>query len=209
MGVGYPRVKEIIQQVLGSGLIYLNSHADDWKNPDIEPYLNQYVRGSNGITAIDRVQLLKLLWDAVGTEFGGRHELYERNYGGDHEAVRFQTLFAYQGSGPGSRAQGLRRTMHVGVRRRRLDATRSDQQRRSADLADPTMTATTPPTDDPDLSVTPLHMRKALGRFASGVTIVPAESEDEAAVHGMTANAFTSVSLVRRWFWCPSPAARR
>ena len=58
------------------------------------------------------------------------------------------------------------------------------------------MTATTPPTDDPDLSVTPLHMRKALGRFASGVTIVTtAESEDEAAVHGMTANAFTSVSL--------------
>ncbi|AKE89213.1 MULTISPECIES: NADH-dependent flavin reductase [Rhodococcus] len=47
-----------------------------------------------------------------------------------------------------------------------------------------------------DLDVTPLHMRKALGRFASGVTIVTtAESEDEASVHGMTANAFTSVSL--------------
>lgn len=99
MGVGYPRIKEIIQQVLGSGLIYLNSHASDWGNPDIAPYLEQYVRGSNGIAAIDRVQLLKLLWDAVGSEFGGRHELYERNYGGDHEAVRFQTLFAYQGSG--------------------------------------------------------------------------------------------------------------
>ncbi|TSD97975.1 flavin reductase family protein [Gordonia rubripertincta] len=39
-------------------------------------------------------------------------------------------------------------------------------------------------------------MRKALGRFASGVTIVTtAESQDEASVHGMTANAFTSVSL--------------
>ena len=47
-----------------------------------------------------------------------------------------------------------------------------------------------------DLEVTPLHMRKALGRFASGVTIVTtAECEDEASVHGMTANAFTSVSL--------------
>ncbi|MBY6414368.1 flavin reductase family protein [Rhodococcus sp. BP-252] len=39
-------------------------------------------------------------------------------------------------------------------------------------------------------------MRKALGRFASGVTIVTtAESENEESVHGMTANAFTSVSL--------------
>ncbi|WP_138846157.1 NADH-dependent flavin reductase [Rhodococcus pyridinivorans] len=54
-------------------------------------------------------------------------------------------------------------------------------------------------TDSPsgaEIDVTPLHMRKALGRFASGVTIVTtAEFEDEAAVHGMTANAFTSVSL--------------
>jgi 4-hydroxyphenylacetate 3-monooxygenase len=99
MGVAYPRVKEIIQQSLGSGLIYLNSHARDWRNPAIRPYLDRYVRGSGGVEAIDRVKLLKLLWDAMGTEFGGRHELYERNYGGDHEGVRLQTLAAHQGSG--------------------------------------------------------------------------------------------------------------
>lgn len=99
MGVAYPRVKEIIQQTLGSGLIYLNSHARDWNNPDIRPYLDKYVRGTGGIEAIDRVKLLKLLWDAMGTEFGGRHELYERNYGGDHEGVRLQTLMAHQSSG--------------------------------------------------------------------------------------------------------------
>jgi 4-hydroxyphenylacetate 3-monooxygenase len=107
MGVGYPRVKEIIQQTLGSGLIYLNSHASDWGNANIRPYLEQYVRGSNGIEAIDRVKLLKLLWDAVGTEFAGRHELYERNYGGDHEAVRFQTLFAYQAQGHDKTLKGF------------------------------------------------------------------------------------------------------
>ena len=32
------------------------------------------------MAAVERVKLMKLLWDAVGTEFGGRHELYERNY---------------------------------------------------------------------------------------------------------------------------------
>jgi flavin reductase (DIM6/NTAB) family NADH-FMN oxidoreductase RutF len=41
--------------------------------------------------------------------------------------------------------------------------------------------------------VTPARLRAALGRFASGVTIVSTVLEDE--VHGMTANAFTSVSL--------------
>lgn len=99
MGIAYPRVKEIVQQVLGSGLIYLNSHATDWLNPDIRSYLDRYVRGSNGTAAVDRVKLLKLLWDAIGTEFGGRHELYERNYGGDHEGVRLQTLLAHRATG--------------------------------------------------------------------------------------------------------------
>jgi 4-hydroxyphenylacetate 3-monooxygenase len=36
---------------------------------------------------------MKLMWDAIGTEFGGRHELYERNYGGNHENVRLEVLF--------------------------------------------------------------------------------------------------------------------
>jgi 4-hydroxyphenylacetate 3-monooxygenase len=107
MGVGYPRIREIIQQTLGSGLIYLNSHADDWKHPDIRPYLDKYLRGSRGVQAIDRVKLLKLLWDAVGTEFGGRHELYERNYGGDHEGIRVQTLLAYQANGQADALKGF------------------------------------------------------------------------------------------------------
>ena len=94
MTVGYPRVKEIIEQDLGSALIYLNSHVSDFKNPNIRPYLDKYVRGSNGYDAVNRVKVLKLLWDAVGSEFGGRHELYERNYGGNHEAIRTEILEA-------------------------------------------------------------------------------------------------------------------
>jgi aromatic ring hydroxylase len=31
----------------------------------------------------ERIKLMKLLWDAIGSEFGGRHELYERNYTGN------------------------------------------------------------------------------------------------------------------------------
>ncbi|MDX3190776.1 4-hydroxyphenylacetate 3-hydroxylase N-terminal domain-containing protein [Streptomyces sp. MN03-5084-2B] len=99
MQVGYPRVKEIIEQDIASGLIYLNSSADDFKNPEIRPYLDKYVRGSGGIEAVDRVKLMKLLWDAVGSEFGGRHELYERNYAGSHENTRIELLSAQLASG--------------------------------------------------------------------------------------------------------------
>ena len=83
------------------GLIYLNSSARDFKTAEIRPYLDKYLRGSNGFDAVDRVKLMKLLWDAVGTEFGGRHELYERNYSGNHENVQAEMLFAAERPGPG------------------------------------------------------------------------------------------------------------
>src|SRR6266699_2837965 len=77
---------------LASGLIYLNSHAVDFQTPELRPYLDRYLRGSDGAAASARVKLMKLLWDAVGTEFGGRHELCERNYAGNSELIRVQTL---------------------------------------------------------------------------------------------------------------------
>lgn len=97
--VGYPRIREIILQDVASGLIYVNSSADDFKNPDIRPYLDKYVRGSGGVDAMGRVKLMKLLWDAVGSEFGGRHELYERNYAGNHENTRVELLFGQLANG--------------------------------------------------------------------------------------------------------------
>lgn len=103
----YPRVKEIIMQIVASGLIYLPSSALDFKNPDIDKYLKQYVRGSNGIEYKERIKIMKLLWDAVGSEFGGRHELYERNYAGSNEMVRFQTFFNARGSGALDQMVGL------------------------------------------------------------------------------------------------------
>ena len=97
--VAYPRVKEIIEQTISSGLIYLNSHAVDFKTPELRPYLDKYLRGSGDYDALERVKLLKLLWDAVGSEFGGRHELYERNYAGNYEKIKIETAQAAQAMG--------------------------------------------------------------------------------------------------------------
>jgi flavin reductase (DIM6/NTAB) family NADH-FMN oxidoreductase RutF len=46
-----------------------------------------------------------------------------------------------------------------------------------------------------DRAVNMAGLRRALGRFTSGVTVVTTASALSADVHGMTANAFTSVSL--------------
>jgi 4-hydroxyphenylacetate 3-monooxygenase len=104
--IGYPRVKEIIQQTVASGLIYINSNARDFKNPEIRKYLDRYVRGAGGMEAVERVKLMKLLWDALGSEFGGRHELYERNYSGNSENIRMEILFSAQAAGLTDRYRG-------------------------------------------------------------------------------------------------------
>ncbi len=92
MSEAYPRVIETVRKVVASGLIYLPSSAADFKNPEINKYLAQYVRGSNDMGHIERIKIMKLLWDATGTEFGGRHALYELNYAGAPEDVRLQVL---------------------------------------------------------------------------------------------------------------------
>jgi 4-hydroxyphenylacetate 3-monooxygenase len=95
----YSKIKEIIEKIVASALIFLPSSSRDFANPAIDPLLKQYVRGSNGIDYKERIKIMKLLWDAIGTEFGGRHELYERNYAGNHEDIRIQVLTGARRSG--------------------------------------------------------------------------------------------------------------
>lgn len=97
--VAYPRIKELIEHDVASGLIFMNSNAVDFKVPEIRPYLDKYLRGSNGYSAIDKMKVMKALWDAIGTEFGGRHELYERNYAGNQENIRLETLLTAEAMG--------------------------------------------------------------------------------------------------------------
>ena len=78
-------------------MIVQPSHAVDWKNEELRPLLDQFYRGSNGYEAVDKIKLIKLLWDAIGSEFGGRHELYERTYSGSHELTRLEAYFMAKG----------------------------------------------------------------------------------------------------------------
>ena len=105
--VAYPKVKEIIENTLASALIYLPSSALDFKVPELRPYLDQFVRGSGGYSAVDRVKLMKLMWDAIGSEFGGRHELYERHYFGNQESIRFELLMVSEMTGANARYKGF------------------------------------------------------------------------------------------------------
>ena len=85
--------------------------------------------GANGYDAVTRVKLLKILWDAIGTEFGGRHELYERNYAGNYEMIRLENLLMSLANGE---AEGLKKFVEQFMAEYDLDGWRV------ADLINPT-----------------------------------------------------------------------
>jgi amino acid adenylation domain-containing protein len=94
----YPKIKEIVHNIVASGLIFQPSSSRDFQSPELRPYLEKYMSSSTG-DAVERVKLMKMLWDAIGTEFAGRHELYERNNYGNHEVIRMHSLFEGRDNG--------------------------------------------------------------------------------------------------------------
>lgn len=77
----YPKMLHMVRDLCGGGLIQLPSSADDYANPEIAAELERYVQ-SPGYPSVERVKLLKLVWDLVGSEFAGRHYQYELFYAG-------------------------------------------------------------------------------------------------------------------------------
>lgn len=86
-----PRFNEVAAQILGGSPLVTPSSAQDLREPELRPLIDRFYRGATG-SAEERIKLFKLLWDALGSEFGGRHLWYERNYGGSAELVRLDAL---------------------------------------------------------------------------------------------------------------------
>ncbi len=77
----YPEVLEMLRELTGGGMIQLPSNVADFDTPEAGDDIRRYVQ-SPGWPAEERVKLLKLAWDAVGSEFAGRHAQYEKFYAG-------------------------------------------------------------------------------------------------------------------------------
>lgn len=106
-GTVHRRTRELIEDAVGGALCHLPSHAADFRAPELRPYLDTYLRGSHGTGAEERAKLMKLLWDAVGSEFAGRHALYERQYSGSAVTNRLDAYDHALASGLADRLSAL------------------------------------------------------------------------------------------------------
>ncbi|WP_263252980.1 4-hydroxyphenylacetate 3-hydroxylase family protein [Saccharopolyspora rosea] len=77
----YPRVLAVLRDLVGGGVLQVPSSVEDMRNPDTRADMDRYVH-SPAAEAEERVKLFKLAWDAVGSEFAGRHHQYEMFYAG-------------------------------------------------------------------------------------------------------------------------------
>src|SRR5580658_354280 len=85
------RMLEIIREMAGAAFITLPSSDADFGNPEIAADIERYMRSAS-TDAKSRVKLMRLIWDFLGSEFGSRHQQYEKFYGGPSFVAK-QTLY--------------------------------------------------------------------------------------------------------------------
>ena len=83
-----------IRELVGGGVIAVPSSASMFLSPLTSSDVRKYYQSGN-TGAEERVRLLKLIWDLVGTEFGGRQLQYEMFYAGAPFIVRARNYRAY------------------------------------------------------------------------------------------------------------------
>jgi len=85
---------DTVRELAGSSMITLPSSSKDFANPqaarDIERYFQSASTGAR-----DRIALMRLLWDFIGSEFGNRHQQYEKFYGGASFIVKMNVFRHY------------------------------------------------------------------------------------------------------------------
>jgi len=77
----YPRVLHVLRELSGAGIVGTASSFHDLVSPETRPDMSRYLAESEEDLEA-RMKLFKLVWDAVGSEFAGRHHQYEMFYAG-------------------------------------------------------------------------------------------------------------------------------
>lgn len=87
----WTQVRDTFETVLAGAPSFTISSVRDMHAPELDHIIDTYYQGTN-LEGRSRVKLFNLVWDALYSEFAGRHGLYERNYAGNKEQQRLDML---------------------------------------------------------------------------------------------------------------------
>ncbi|MBO37783.1 MAG: hypothetical protein CMM75_01220 [Rhodospirillaceae bacterium] len=77
----YSTICDVVRELMGGGPIQMPADSSVMEDPDLNKKFETYWSLPNQ-SAKDRMKLFRLAWDILGTEFAGRHMLYEKFYAG-------------------------------------------------------------------------------------------------------------------------------
>ena len=84
-------VRHIFETVLAGAPSYTISGVQDMHTQELDSIIERFYQGNN-LTGRERIKFFNLVWDSLYSEFAGRHGLYERNYAGNKDQQRLDTL---------------------------------------------------------------------------------------------------------------------
>ncbi|MCK8783412.1 hypothetical protein M0638_03310 [Roseomonas sp. NAR14] len=77
----YAGIADRVKELLGANPFQMPADASLFEDPDLRATFEAHW-GAPGADATTRFGFVKLAWDLLGSDFGGRHTQYERFYGG-------------------------------------------------------------------------------------------------------------------------------
>ncbi|AXK80679.1 4-hydroxyphenylacetate 3-hydroxylase [Pseudolabrys taiwanensis] len=95
-----PKMIDVVRELTGAAMITLPSSFKDFDNPDTAKDVERFYK-SGKADARSRVALMRLAWDFIGTEFGNRHQQYEKFYGGASFLVKMNMFRSFDFKGAG------------------------------------------------------------------------------------------------------------
>jgi 4-hydroxyphenylacetate 3-monooxygenase len=90
----YPQIISTIRELAGGALLMLPSSVRDFANPELADIIS-LTQISPAMSGEQRVKILKMTWDAVGSEFASRHLQYEMFYAGAQFVTRGHSYRTY------------------------------------------------------------------------------------------------------------------
>jgi 4-hydroxyphenylacetate 3-monooxygenase len=94
----YSKVVTSIRELVGGGVIMLPSSVEDFADPYLRGIIER-TQKSPVSSPEERVKFFKLVWDAIGSEFGSRHAQYEMFYAGATFVTKNHSFRTYDWDG--------------------------------------------------------------------------------------------------------------
>jgi 4-hydroxyphenylacetate 3-monooxygenase len=83
----YAQIADDIRELMGGGVFLMPANISVMHDPTMrQTFEENWSSSTQG--ALDRIKLMKLAWDMLGSEFASRHWQYERFYGGPPYVIR-------------------------------------------------------------------------------------------------------------------------